>query len=150
MQFSINSIYDLNLVYLKKCLLVVFFITLGLLPLSAQNIPFTHYQVEAGLSNNTVLCSVKDKYGFMWFGTKDGLNRFDGYVFKTFRNDPADTNSIGNDIIYSLYQDRLGSLLVGTDRGIYQYNALTESFSPLKTGTRNEIRAIKADRAGNL
>jgi ligand-binding sensor domain-containing protein/signal transduction histidine kinase len=135
---------------LKKGLLIVLFVRFGLLPLMAQNIPFTHYQVEAGLSNNTVLCSVKDKNGFMWFGTKDGLNRFDGYVFKTFRNDPADTNSIGNDIIYSLYQDRSGSLLVGTDRGIYQYNALTESFSPLKTGTQNQIRAIKADRAGNL
>jgi ligand-binding sensor domain-containing protein/signal transduction histidine kinase len=121
-----------------------------LLPILAQKISFTHYQVEAGLSNNTVLCSIKDCNGFMWFGTKDGLNRFDGYVFKTFRNDPADSKTIGNDIIYSLYQDRSGALLVGTDRGIYQYDALTESFSLLKTGTQNEIRAIKADRDGNL
>jgi ligand-binding sensor domain-containing protein/signal transduction histidine kinase len=116
----------------------------------AQSFAFTHYQVENGLSNNAVLCSLQDKKGFMWFGTKDGLNRFDGYTFKVFRNDPASSNTIGNNIIYCLYQDNAGTLWVGTDRGIYQYNALTESFTFLKAGTDNEIRDIKADNKGNL
>jgi ligand-binding sensor domain-containing protein/signal transduction histidine kinase len=120
------------------------------LPLMAQEIVFNHYQVEAGLSNNAVLCSVKDKHGFMWFGTKDGLNRFDGYVFKTFRNDPADKKTIGNNVIYSLYQNGTGALLIGTDRGIYEYDALTESFSMLNIETQNDIRSIKADGDGNL
>ena len=50
----------------------------------AQPYFFRHYQVENGLSNNTVYCSIQDKNGFLWFGTKDGLNRFDGFHFKTF------------------------------------------------------------------
>ncbi|MDB5110129.1 MAG: signal transduction histidine kinase [Mucilaginibacter sp.] len=86
----------------------------------------------------------------MWFGTKDGLNRFDGYSFKIFRNDPADANTIGNNIIYCLYQDHAGNLWVGTDRGIYQYDYLTESFTFFKAGTENEIRDIKEDNKGNI
>jgi ligand-binding sensor domain-containing protein/signal transduction histidine kinase len=116
----------------------------------AQSVSFMHYQVESGLSNNAVLCSLQDNNGFMWFGTKDGLNRFDGYTFKVFRNDPANTKSIGNNIIYCLYQDDNGHMWVGTDRGIYQYNALAESFTIFKPGTDDEIRDIKYDTSGNL
>jgi ligand-binding sensor domain-containing protein/signal transduction histidine kinase len=116
----------------------------------AQSISFTHYQVENGLSNNAVLCSLQDKNGFMWFGTKDGLNRFDGYTFKAFRNEAGNSKSIGNNIIYCLYQDRAGQLWVGTDGGIYQYDARTESFSFFKPGKDAEIRDIKEDTRGNL
>ncbi|WDF53985.1 ligand-binding sensor domain-containing protein [Mucilaginibacter sp. KACC 22063] len=115
-----------------------------------QSYSFTHYQVENGLSNNAVLCSLQDKYGFMWFGTKDGLNRFDGYTFKVFRNTQGKADTIGSNIIYCLYQDHNGKLWIGTDRGIYQYNALTESFTYFKPGTDNEIRDITEDHKGNL
>src|SRR3546814_9928447 len=54
---------------------------------------FTHYQVENGLSNNAVLCSAQDAMGFMWFGTKDGLNRFDGYSFKVFHSDRSEEHT---------------------------------------------------------
>ena len=66
---------------------------------------FRHYQVENGLSNNAVICCIQDKKGFLWFGTKDGLDRFDGYTFKVFRNDPDDSGSIGNNFIHSLHED---------------------------------------------
>lgn len=115
-----------------------------------QSYSFTHYQVENGLSNNAVLCSLQDKHGFMWFGTKDGLNRFDGYSFKVFRNTPGNASTIGNNIIYCLYQDHDGVLWVGTDDGIFRYNDVTESFSLFKPGTDNEIRDIKEDAHGNL
>lgn len=116
----------------------------------AQPYTFTHYQVESGLSNNTVLCSIQDKHGFMWFGTKDGLNRFDGYSFKTFRNEPGNTASIGNNIIYCLSIDHHGNLWVGTDRGVYRYNDYNESFSFLPEGSQSDIRDIKEDGIGNI
>ena len=53
---------------------------------SGQSYYFKHYQVENGLSNNTVYCSIQDNKGFLWFGTKEGLNRFDGYRFKLFQS----------------------------------------------------------------
>jgi len=52
-----------------------------------QSYSFRSYRAENGLSYNSVICSVQDSRGFMWFGTKDGLNKFDGYTFKVFRND---------------------------------------------------------------
>ena len=74
--------------------------------LNAQPYFFRHYQVENGLSNNTVYCSVQDNNGFLWFGTKDGLNRFDGYHFKLF-NVKDHTGAMAADAIWSLLVDIL-------------------------------------------
>ena len=60
---------------------------------------FKHYQVEQGLSNNAVLCSLLDTTGFLWFGTKDGLNRFDGYSFKTYRQEPDNPESQSSNFV---------------------------------------------------
>src|SRR5215208_5868038 len=60
---------------------------------------FTHLDFNQGLSNNQVNSIYKDKKGFMWFGTMSGLNRFDGYTFRTFRNAIKDTTSIIDDYI---------------------------------------------------
>ncbi len=110
---------------------------------------FKHYQVENGLSNNTVYACVQDKQGFLWFGTKDGLNRFDGYTFKTFRHDNGNKKSIGNNFIQTLYLDKKGILWIGTAAGIYNYNAQDESFIPIKTASANEVRCIVNDKYGN-
>ena len=119
---------------------------------TAQSQPyyFRHYQVENGLSNNAAICSLQDKKGFIWFGTKDGLNRFDGYTFKIFRSDADNPRSIGNNFIHSLYEDESGVLWVGTESGLYQYDAATESFARLKTATTIQIRDIRSDGKGNL
>jgi ligand-binding sensor domain-containing protein/signal transduction histidine kinase len=118
--------------------------------LCAQSYYFRHYQVENGLSNNAVICSVQDKQGFLWFGTKDGLDRFDGYSFKIFRNDPDEKGSIGSNFIHCLYEDRNGILWVGTENGLYKYDAPTESFSFLPTDHIGHIRDIQMDGQGNL
>ena len=86
----------------------------------------------------------------MWFGTKDGLNRFDGYTYKVFRNGPGDKNSIGSNFIFSLYQDKKGTLWVGTERGLYAYDDNTESFKFLRGSSTNSIRGIVMDNAQNL
>ena len=117
---------------------------------SSQSYYFRHYQVENGLSNNAVVSCVQDKKGFIWFGTKDGLDRFDGYTFKIFRNDPDDTSSIGNNFIHSLYIDPYDILWVGTENGLYRYDATMESFSLLPTHLNSQVMDIKMDAKDNL
>lgn len=115
-----------------------------------QSYYFTHYQVEDGLSNNAVICSVQDAKGFLWFGTRDGLNRFDGLSFKTFRNDPDEPGSIGNNSIRCLYEENNETLWVGTERGLFTYNAPTERFSVLKETFNQRISDIQKDKYNNL
>lgn len=95
-----------------------------------NNISFNHLTVENGLSQSGVTCILQDKDGFMWFGTQDGLNRYDGYNFKVFRNDPDDTTSLSDNFIYSIYNDERGTLIIETQSGKFnQYNPVTESFT---------------------
>ena len=128
-------------------LAILVFLTEGI---SGQSYYFRHYQVENGLSNNATICSIQDNKGFLWFGTKDGLDRFDGYSFKVFRNSPDDSGSIGNNFIHCLYEDPTGILWVGTENGLYQYDAVTEKFSLLKISVNGPIRDIRMDEKGNL
>jgi ligand-binding sensor domain-containing protein len=116
---------------------------------NSQSYYFKHYQVESGLSNNTVLCSIQDNRGFMWFGTKDGINRFDGYSFKVFRNDVDDENTIGENYVRGLYKDDSGYVYAGTSKGIYRYNEMTENFSTV-IKTDNVVREMMNDNAGNF
>jgi signal transduction histidine kinase/ligand-binding sensor domain-containing protein len=113
----------------------------------AQSYYFRHYQVEEGLSNNTVFCSGQDKRGFLWMGTKDGLNRFDGYTFKVFRSDPDDKFSIGDNFIRSIYIDTNDHVYAGTRNGLYRFNPVKENFT-LVTAATQEIRDIKKDKRG--
>ena len=94
----------------------------------AEQFRFIHYEVENGLSSNTVRSITQDSQGFMWFGTENGLNRFDGYNFKIFKNIVGDSTSIGNNYIYSLLEDSDKTFWVGTDEGLYIYNPELEQF----------------------
>mgnify|MGYP001266380805 CR=1 FL=1 len=111
---------------------------------------FTHYQVENGLSNNAVLCSAQDEMGFMWFGTKDGLNRFDGYSFKVFHSNPDSPNGLGSNFVRALFVDKTGYIWVGTDQGIYLFDPKTEAFSLFHPSITNETLDIQGDRLGNI
>ncbi|WP_207531854.1 hybrid sensor histidine kinase/response regulator transcription factor [Desertivirga arenae] len=116
----------------------------------AQSFVFKHYQIENGLSYNSVLCSMQDKKGFMWFGTKNGLNRFDGYTFKIYQRDPTNQAALGDNIIYSLFEDKNGILWIGTHSGLYNFDPATEKFT-LVEGTRNYIiREIKGDAKAHV
>ena len=78
--------------YYKQLLSIILIFGLCALPGYAQNnIRFNHITVEDGLSQSAVTCIFQDYLGFMWFGTQDGLNRFDGYKIKVFKNDPANS-----------------------------------------------------------
>jgi ligand-binding sensor domain-containing protein/signal transduction histidine kinase/DNA-binding response OmpR family regulator len=136
---------------LKKKITAILFSLSGFLPaLHAQQYYFKHYSVESGLSNNSVGCSLQDKNGFLWFGTINGLNRFDGYSFKIFRHDPEDSISIGSNFIRCLYEDHEGCIWAGTNRGIYVYNTHTEKFSRFPKTDLVEVSDIKEDKQGRL
>ena len=133
---------------LAKFILLLAF-TISTLENIAQAYYFRHYQVEQGLSNNTVFCGAQDKKGFFWMGTKDGLNRFDGYSFKIFRNDPEDSSSIGDNFVRSLLIDSSDRLYAGTRNGLYRFDPVSETFTTILV-TENEIRDIKKDNSGTI
>ncbi len=115
------------------CLLANLFIVSLQLP--GNNLTFRKYQVTNGLSENTVQAILQDRQGFLWFGTKDGLNRFDGKEYRIFRNNPRNPGSIGNNFVRSIFEDTDGKLWIGTDNRIFIYNPVTEYFSSFEVKT---------------
>ena len=118
---------------------------------------FRHLKQEDGLTQNTVWCILQDDTGFIWFGTKDGLNRFDGHEFRSFRSEPsAPGNGIGDNFIRALHEDGEGRIWAGTNSGVYIYDPKTESFSffgeKADDGTviEKEVNDIKSDKSGNI
>lgn len=82
---------------------------------------FRHYTSDDGLSNNTVMSTIQDRRGFMWFATKEGLTRFDGYQFRVFRHNPSSPNSLLNSYVLVLCEDNDGWIWAGTSKGICYY-----------------------------
>lgn len=86
----------------------------------------------------------------MWFGTRNGLNRFDGNVFKVFKNDSKDSTSIGSNSILSLYEDEKHQLFIGTYKGVYLFNPINETFSLVKKIPQEEVWYLNSDKNYNL
>lgn len=141
---------------MRKLYPLVLMLCCGLLGARAQSIHFDRLDINDGLSQNTVTSIIQDDKGFMWFGTKDGLCRYDGKQFKTFMHDPRLTTGLGNSLIKCLVQGRDRRIWVGTDSGLYIYDPETEHFSgvPLcdedgKPITR-PISFLDCDREGRI
>jgi ligand-binding sensor domain-containing protein/signal transduction histidine kinase/DNA-binding response OmpR family regulator len=111
---------------------------------------FKNYQVQNGLSSNTITTILQDKKGFIWIGTRNGLNRFDGNTFKVFHNVLSDAQSLGSNSIFSLFEDKKEQLWVGTYSGIYLYDPRQERFSAFKLIPPGEVRYMAADNTGNI
>lgn len=123
----------------------------------APVLKFEHLTTTQGLSHNKVQCVMQDKQGYMWFGTIDGLNRFDGYTFKVFKNILADSTTIVNNDVISLFQDSEDIIWVGTSTSSFSsYNPRTETFKnyslPSLTGEHEfaGIHDFKEDENGLL
>ena len=116
---------------------------------------FINYNSRSGLSSNLVSTSIKDKYGYVWFGTDDGLNKFDGVNFKIYRH-TSDSTSVGDNIITALYEDSYGNLWVGNNGGLSLYDRKRDAFITYRF--KNDIiklpnytvRSICEDHSGNL
>ena len=113
---------------IRKRILSLLLLTASLAAYADPSYLFKHFDMQTGLSQYSVLAITQDDTGFMWFGTKDGLNRFDGQYFKVYRSGEG-SHGLDCDYINCLYKDPLNQLWVGTDRGIYLYSSLTDSFS---------------------
>ncbi len=114
--------------------------------------------IEDGLSNNTVTSIYKDQNGFMWFGTFDGLNRYDGSSFKVFKNIYNNKETLPNDIVKCISSDRGGNIWVGTRSGVGIQNNRTLKFSELSVKDssgnietyKKAISCISRDNQGNM
>jgi len=110
---------------------------------------FTHLTAGDGLSNNRVFGIVQDRRGTMWFGTPDGLNRYDGYTITTYRHRRSDPQSLSDNTVYALYEDRAGTLWVGTTVGLDSLAGADGRFRH-HAAIAEEVRAIWEDTAGLL
>ncbi len=94
-----------------------------------QHLRFQKLSTNDGLSQSSVLTIFQDHIGFMWFGTEDGLNRYDGHGFKIFKHDPDETNSLRSNWVTTLCEDLDGNMWVGTEGGgLHRYNSGDENF----------------------
>ena len=125
----------------------------------ADNYPVKYLGIDQGLSNNVVINIYQDHKGFMWFGTYDGLNRYDGYGFKIFRNVIGDSSSLNNNTVYTIEGDAAHNIWVGGLKGACVFDPATSNFSRLQykgwknTGrqyVQDNIHTIKAMAGGYM
>ncbi len=121
------------------------------------DIKFDFISMEQGLSSALVMGIAQDPQGFMWFGTQDGLNRYDGYTFKVYKTNPDDPYSLSNNYILALYVDKAGVLWVATWGGLNRFDAATERFSVYRHNDNDatslgddKVQVILEDSAGAL
>jgi ligand-binding sensor domain-containing protein len=118
-----------SLMIARRNILCLLFLAFHLL-LGAQpgQYRFSRLDISQGLSNNEVNCILKDEMGFLWFGTRSGLNRFDGYKFKIYKHDARDTSSINDEEIQQIFEAPNHQLYINTKSTAVLYNLLTEKF----------------------
>nr|WP_294897221.1 two-component regulator propeller domain-containing protein [uncultured Pedobacter sp.] len=135
---------------LKKLFFIFVFSFLGSTSLFAQKIFFRNYTVMDGLCANTIWDIEQDDQGFMWFGAKYGLNRFDGHEFKSYQVDKKNKNSIGNNFIRKIFKYDAQTFWIGTEEGLYIFDLTKETFTLFKPLGKNFINDIFRDSKKNI
>jgi signal transduction histidine kinase/ligand-binding sensor domain-containing protein/DNA-binding response OmpR family regulator len=148
------------MIRLLKPWLCIFLFLASLKPAClANNAPVRILGIDQGLSNNAVTSIFRDHFGFMWIGTYDGLNRYDGTSFKIFKNKWGDSSSLINNHINSITEDHSNKIWIGTDKGLVVYDYANSRISPvyyrsfsgnklLRVNAR--VNTLKADKDGNV
>lgn len=124
----------------------------------AEPLDFNKLKNTDGLSQNSVHSIIQDRYGFIWMGTEDGLNRYDGTRFKIYKHNPTDPNSLSDSFVRTMLVDRAGNLWIGTDNGgLNRYNYETDNFTSFKHNPQdsnslvgNQVWALEADFSGKI
>ncbi len=117
----------------NKFLLTGIYLLIGINILLGQGIRFDHYAVKDGISQSEVLSVFQDSERYMWFGTQNGLNKFDGYSFENYFFDPSDTNTISSSWIFDITEDDNGFLWIGTKGGLNRFDKKTGLFTRVST-----------------
>ena len=122
-----------------------------------KSVKFSGLTINNGLSQSNVKCILKDREGYMWFSTDDGLNKYDGYNFTVYRHIPNDRNSLPSNNISILFEDNRGNLWIGGSGGVSVYNRQKDSFTTLSgkkddanTLSNNEVDAVFQDKQNNV
>jgi ligand-binding sensor domain-containing protein len=143
--------------YLLNMVVLCFFVSKSTGAEVVNNLNFDFFSQENGLSNNQIHCIHQDSKGWMWFGTSQGVCRFDGYKFTVFKNNPEDSTTLKGNLVRTIYEDRRGELWFGTEfGGLNKFNRDKESFEHLYwSGVQNKLRdaivtSIHEDSTGNL
>lgn len=132
--------------YLSVFLLLLFQQAVG----QVKNYDFINLNSKNGLSSNTVNTILKDKYGLMWFGTEDGLNKFDGQNFAVYRHSETDSTNIGRGSVMAMQEDKEGNLWIGTSITLSLYNRNLDNFINFDFSKLGWIRCLQADHLGNI
>jgi len=133
-------------------ILLILSLALLLQPVCAQqqNISFMNLGSADGLSSDMVNAILKDKYGYMWFATEDGLNKFDGNHFTTYRHNAKNRNTIGSNQVLALHEDVAGNLWIGTNAGIALYDRQADSFVNFDLLSNIAAISISSDALGKI
>ncbi|AHM62475.1 signal transduction histidine kinase [Flammeovirgaceae bacterium 311] len=121
----------------------------------ANNHQFEHLTTEHGLSHNFVMYIMQDRKGYLWFGTGNGLDKYDGYGFTNYRFDPYDSTTVPKNQVFMMWEDSLGKMWVGTSEGTSIFDPDTEKFTRLEKSVSNPYafkyaQSINQDGAGNM
>jgi ligand-binding sensor domain-containing protein/signal transduction histidine kinase/DNA-binding response OmpR family regulator len=129
--------------FFAKILISIVLLTVSLGTQCFSQSKKTNFQsLQNGLSNQHVRCILKDSKGFMWFGTNEGLNKFDGSNFRIYENNVNDSNSLINNSINVLLEDKNHNLWIGTSNGLCIYNAEKDNFKVFKDFGRKQFMYI--------
>jgi ligand-binding sensor domain-containing protein len=121
---------------LSVLIICILYVTLHASDLNGSDFKFDHLTMEQGLSYNAVEVIIQDHKGYLWIGTRNGLNRYDGYEIKVFSHDPDNPHSLRDNVIEAIFEDRLGTLWIGTQNGwLEKYDRNTGQFSHYQLGT---------------
>ncbi len=150
----------LNFGTLRRSFVVILFFSFFCFSAISQNdtLVFGHFSIEQGLSHKDVTSIIQDSLGFMWYGTRSGLNKFDGYHFVSFKHEPLNKNSLVSDDITCMSVDRKGIIWIGTKmKGVNRLDTYSGKFTTIQSqkdveGSLNDncITGILADTIRHL
>ena len=157
--FNSRALLNRSFFLYNPKLFIALLISAGSLTVFSQSpgIRFNRITINQGLSLSSVYCIHQDNKGFLWFGTEDGLNKFDGKNFRIFRNIPGDTNSISYKWTEIIYEDLSGMLWFGSRRGLTRFDPVNEIFCQYYADAKDPeslandtITAVAKDTGNNL
>jgi len=155
----IPGIIKHRIICLWLCILFCLLLAAAIEGQQTQQVPirFKHISIEEGLPQSAVYCIHQDRKGFMWFGTQEGLARYDGYNFKVYNPIPGDSTSLSDMYVMAFYEDKDGKFWIGTRNGLNRFDPSTETFTrykheetKLESLTDNYVKAIYEDKKGRL